>query len=178
MGIKNIDRLRTHGRYISGHRRRLLGRRESVFRRIFEVKFPAATEGSAARLLPVGSFAINAPTSLDPFAGASAVWPNAPGINILDNSLQNPMTQQFGLELERLITRDLSVRAATVWTMATGTPKSLQRNQHSGLVEQQRVCQRDGSRQRECEWSRVPQIIELRSSAYHGGQALHGRRAA
>jgi hypothetical protein len=76
MGIKSIDRLRTHGLYISGHRRRFSGRRESVFRRIFVAKFPAATEGSAARLLPDGSFTSNAPTPLDPFAGASAVWPN------------------------------------------------------------------------------------------------------
>jgi outer membrane receptor protein involved in Fe transport len=39
------------------------------------------------------------------------VWPNAPGINILDNSLQNPMTQQASLELQWLISNNLAASA-------------------------------------------------------------------
>jgi outer membrane receptor protein involved in Fe transport len=39
------------------------------------------------------------------------VWPNAPGINILDNSLQNPMTQQASLELQWLISNNLTASA-------------------------------------------------------------------
>jgi hypothetical protein len=39
------------------------------------------------------------------------VWPNAPGINILDNSLQNPMTQQVSLELQWLLTNNLVASA-------------------------------------------------------------------
>jgi outer membrane receptor protein involved in Fe transport len=69
----------------------------------------AATEGSS--LSSDGRFAINTPTLLNPFAGASTVWPNSPGINILDNSLQNPMVQQFSLELGRHLAQNLFVHA-------------------------------------------------------------------
>ncbi|HKQ79274.1 MAG TPA: hypothetical protein VJ810_36605 [Blastocatellia bacterium] len=44
-------------------------------------------------------------------ATGGKVWPNAPGINILDNSLQNPMTQQALLELQWLPTNNLIARA-------------------------------------------------------------------
>src|SRR5262249_17045594 len=64
-----------------------------------------AVAGGGATLLPGGNFAGAAPTAADPFAGAKVVWPNAPGVNILDNSLQNPMAQQASLELEGLITK-------------------------------------------------------------------------
>lgn len=39
-------------------------------------------------------------------------WPNAPGINILDNSLRNPMAQQASLELQWGLTNDLAARAS------------------------------------------------------------------
>jgi len=50
-------------------------------------------------------------TAIAAIAGANGVWPNAPGINILDNSLRNPMAQQASLELERSVTNNLIVRA-------------------------------------------------------------------
>lgn len=39
------------------------------------------------------------------------VWPNAPGINILDNSLRNPMAQQTSLELQWLPANNLTASA-------------------------------------------------------------------
>jgi outer membrane receptor protein involved in Fe transport len=39
------------------------------------------------------------------------VWPNAPGINILDNSLQNPMAQQASLDLQWLLPNNLIASA-------------------------------------------------------------------
>jgi outer membrane receptor protein involved in Fe transport len=44
-------------------------------------------------------------------ADGGKVWRNAPGINILDNSLQNPMTQQASLELQWLISNNLIASA-------------------------------------------------------------------
>jgi outer membrane receptor protein involved in Fe transport len=70
-----------------------------------------AVTGGNLSLLSDGRFAINAPTTANPFVGANVLWPNAPGLNILDNSLQSPMTQQASLEFERLLTNALSVRA-------------------------------------------------------------------
>ncbi|HEY8462342.1 MAG TPA: hypothetical protein VIM99_18285 [Blastocatellia bacterium] len=44
-------------------------------------------------------------------ADGGRVWLNAPGINILDNSLQNPMTQQASLELQWSVSNDLMASA-------------------------------------------------------------------
>ena len=44
-------------------------------------------------------------------AADGKLWPNAPGINILDNSLQNPMAQQASLELQWLLTNNLTASA-------------------------------------------------------------------
>lgn len=76
----------------------------------------AAIAASSGNTMPLPN---GTPTLLDPFAGKSSVWPNAPGINILDNSLQNPSVQQVSLELERRITRDLSVRAGYLHSFGT-----------------------------------------------------------
>jgi hypothetical protein len=79
----------------------------------------AAQAGNAARnqngqplfLTPTGNFLPGAPTLNNPFVGPAIVWPNAPGLNLIDNSLQNPMVQQSTLGLQFEITRDLAVRA-------------------------------------------------------------------
>jgi hypothetical protein len=78
----------------------------------------AATNGNAL-LMPDGRFASNTPTTAKPFAGASLVWPNAPGISVLDNSLQNPMTQQTSLELEWLVTNNWIARAGYLHSFGT-----------------------------------------------------------
>jgi outer membrane receptor protein involved in Fe transport len=54
-------------------------------------------------------------------ATGGKVWPNAPGINVLDNSLQNPMTQQASLELQWLISNDLIASAGYLRNFSSHT---------------------------------------------------------
>ena len=49
------------------------------------------------------------------------LWPNAPGINILDNSLQNPMAQQASLELQWLLTNNLTASAGYLHNFGSHT---------------------------------------------------------
>jgi hypothetical protein len=54
-------------------------------------------------------------------AADGKLWPNAPGINILDNSLQNPMAQQASLELQWLLTNNLTASAGYLHNFGSHT---------------------------------------------------------
>ncbi|MGH9766290.1 MAG: TonB-dependent receptor [Blastocatellia bacterium] len=58
-----------------------------------------------------GKFRSFAPALSNPFTGFILPGAGASGINIIDNSLQNPMVQQFNLGIQRELARDLVVRA-------------------------------------------------------------------
>jgi hypothetical protein len=58
-----------------------------------------------------GQFPPPAPTLTSPFTGFVLPGAGAGGINIIDNSLQNPMVQQFNLGLQREFADDYIVRA-------------------------------------------------------------------
>jgi hypothetical protein len=54
-------------------------------------------------------------------AADGKLWPNAPGINILDNSLQNPMAQQASLDLQWLLTNNLTASAGYLHNFGSHT---------------------------------------------------------
>jgi outer membrane receptor protein involved in Fe transport len=58
-----------------------------------------------------GQFPPPAPTLASPFTGFVLPGAGAGGINIIDNSLQNPMVQQMNLGIQRELARDYVVRA-------------------------------------------------------------------
>ncbi len=58
-----------------------------------------------------GQFPPGAPTLANPFTGFILPGAGAAGINIIDNSMQNPMVQQFNLGFQREFGRDYVLRA-------------------------------------------------------------------
>jgi outer membrane receptor protein involved in Fe transport len=59
----------------------------------------------------MGQFPPGAPTLANPFTGFILPGAGAGGINIIDNSMQNPMVQQFNLGVQREFGRDYVLRA-------------------------------------------------------------------
>jgi outer membrane receptor protein involved in Fe transport len=66
-----------------------------------------------------GRFRPGAPTLSSPFTGFILPGAGASGINIIDNDLQNPMTQQSNFGVQRELARDLVVRADYVHNFGT-----------------------------------------------------------
>lgn len=58
-----------------------------------------------------GKFPPGAPTLADPFSGFILPGAGAGGINIIDNSMQNPMVQQMNVGFQRELSRDFIIRA-------------------------------------------------------------------
>lgn len=58
-----------------------------------------------------GQFPPRAPTLANPFSGFILTGARAAGINIIDNTMQNPMVQQFNLGIQRELGGDLVLRA-------------------------------------------------------------------
>ena len=58
-----------------------------------------------------GQFPPGAPTLANPFTGFILTGAGAAGINIIDNSMQNPMVQQFNVGVQRQFGRDYVLRA-------------------------------------------------------------------
>jgi outer membrane receptor protein involved in Fe transport len=59
----------------------------------------------------MGRFPPGAPTLADPFTGFPLVGAGASGINIIDNTMQNPMVQQMNLGVQREFGRNYVLRA-------------------------------------------------------------------
>ncbi|MGE0129177.1 MAG: carboxypeptidase regulatory-like domain-containing protein [Blastocatellales bacterium] len=66
-----------------------------------------------------GKFQPFAPTFSNPFTGFILPGAGASGINIIDNDLQNPMTQQLNFGIQRELARDLVARADYVHNFGT-----------------------------------------------------------
>ncbi len=66
-----------------------------------------------------GQFPPFAPSVASPFTGFVLPGAGASGINIIDNGMQNPRTQQFNLGFERQIGSDWSVRVDGIHTLGT-----------------------------------------------------------
>jgi carboxypeptidase family protein len=64
-----------------------------------------------------GRFLPGAPTLANPFTGPIIIGEGASGINIIDNSMQNPMLQQFNLGIQREIVPGLVARADYLHTL-------------------------------------------------------------
>jgi len=59
----------------------------------------------------MGQFPPGTPTLANPFTGFPLPGAGAAGINIIDNSMQNPMVQQFNVGIQREFGRDYVLRA-------------------------------------------------------------------
>jgi hypothetical protein len=59
----------------------------------------------------MGQFPPGAPTLADPFSGFPLAGAGASGINIIDNSMQNPMVQQMNFGIQREFGKDYVLRA-------------------------------------------------------------------
>ena len=59
----------------------------------------------------MGQFPPGAPTLADPFSGFPLAGAGAAGINIIDNTMQNPMVQQMNLGIQRELGQDYVLRA-------------------------------------------------------------------
>jgi hypothetical protein len=70
-------------------------------------------------LNPDGTFKPGAPTLANPFSGFILPGAGAAGINIIDNSLENPEVQQFNLGIQRAIGSDFSLRADFLHNLGT-----------------------------------------------------------
>ncbi|RPI22729.1 MAG: TonB-dependent receptor [Acidobacteria bacterium] len=66
-----------------------------------------------------GQFPPGAPTFANPFTGFILPGAGAAGINIIDNSMQNPMIQQFNLGIQHQIAEGLVLRADALHTLGT-----------------------------------------------------------
>ncbi len=66
-----------------------------------------------------GTFPPGAPTLANPFTGFILTGAGASGINIIDNTMQNPMVQQMNLGIQREFGRDYVVRADYVHNFGT-----------------------------------------------------------
>ena len=66
-----------------------------------------------------GQFPPFAPTTSNPFTGFILPGAGAGGINIIDNTMQNPTVQQFNLGIERQFGKSLVVRAECLHDLGT-----------------------------------------------------------
>lgn len=66
-----------------------------------------------------GRFPPFAPSLANPFTGFVLPGAGASGINIIDNGMQNPMTQQFSLGIERQLGRNWTVRVDGLHALGT-----------------------------------------------------------
>ena len=70
-----------------------------------------APNGQPVYLDPNGRFVPGAPTFSNPFTGFILPGAGASGINIIDNSMQNPMVQQSNLGVQWEFARNYVLRA-------------------------------------------------------------------
>jgi hypothetical protein len=75
--------------------------------------------GNTFYLGPTGQFPEFAPRLSNPFTGFILPGAGAGGINIIDNSMQNPAVQQFNVGIQHEIVRDLALRADFIHNLGT-----------------------------------------------------------